>query len=252
MNCGLGIAGTAPGNRRPPSAELSDCRLNTEWRPDDCSLPPRAGAGQLCETNPISDGPGTPQHSSTPLFRHSRPRLIVPNKANFTPGRCRAGTPNLRRAEGAIVPNKPNFGSWPMGPWDRLYKQSQFRTTGGSCETNPIRAGRRGRDPAGQKMRNKPNLQGSAAVRTGPIAQNEPNFRPAGRLGTPDGAKQSQLAEANRVKQSQFPFVRSRGSVRFRSHAGVGGFRFPLAGVGRSGYDGGKTVNREALCSGGE
>jgi hypothetical protein len=38
----LQIAGTAPGNRRPPSAELSDCGLSTNLRRDAlCHLPPR-------------------------------------------------------------------------------------------------------------------------------------------------------------------------------------------------------------------
>jgi hypothetical protein len=40
MNSGLRISGTAPGNRRPPLAELSDCGL--------------------CKTNPIPDRRDTP------------------------------------------------------------------------------------------------------------------------------------------------------------------------------------------------
>ena len=55
-----------------------------------------------------------------------------------------------------------------------------------------------------------------------------------------------------RAKQSHFPSVRSIGSVTRRPHAGSGGFRFPLAIVSRSGYDGDEMVNREALCSSGE
>jgi hypothetical protein len=120
MNCGLQISGTAPGNRRPPSAELSDCGLNEELRRDRpawAGIPRRRGRlykqtqfevfrsneGRPCEqTNPIS-GSRTDTR---------RPNCAKQTQFGQEPFRgqvlCRQGVA-MHRAQGEPPQNKANF-----------------------------------------------------------------------------------------------------------------------------------------------
>ncbi len=126
-HCGLRISGTAPGNRRPPSAELSYCGLGDRpsasslFRPTAPNKPDFGQSGQkprgrLCKTKPISGGhpamgaerwvaPGaagrerakqtqflagkTSHHSNIPPFPYSNPVPIVQNKANLANSQTR-------------------------------------------------------------------------------------------------------------------------------------------------------------------
>jgi len=56
LDFGLRSAGTAPGNRHPPSAELSDWGLGTDLRRDGLCGPP--GQEPVVQTNPIWPAPG--------------------------------------------------------------------------------------------------------------------------------------------------------------------------------------------------
>jgi len=89
---------------------------------------------------------------------------IARNKANFTPGRCRARTPNPRRAEGLSCETNPISRRGRMG-----------RGMGGlSCETNPISPV--GPAPGGPNAQNKPNLE-SQMCKTNPISPVGPGPR---------------------------------------------------------------------------
>ena len=90
----LRIAGTAPGNWRPPSAELSDWGL---WIGTDLPHPPETG--RLCRTKPMSA---------------CRPRLLRAKCAKQT----QSGAP--------IVRNKPNFAGQPGPQRAKRAKQTQF------------------------------------------------------------------------------------------------------------------------------
>jgi hypothetical protein len=146
-------------------------------------------------------------------------RLCVRNKANWPPGRCRARTPNPRRAEGQpcetkpirrrIVRNEPNSRRRRVGRGSR--------DAGQSCKTKPIRW---------QIMRNEPN---SAQPREGPgepKMRNEPN---PGRCG---------CGEPPLCQYSIIPAFQSSGVGRganVRNEANFGGsFKFEVSRRARS------------------
>jgi hypothetical protein len=165
----LRISGTEPGNRRPPSAELSNCGLKTDLlREAPCALPAQGPNGpprdEMARNRPNWAGRGRPgawgmrgvvdkQTQSLPLCRlgdqHSRESKSCETKPNLG-----ALGVSGERCRGPCT-NKPNLAGRPLRPAalgraDRWYKQTQFRrvATGLTVQTNPIypcRMGRRGR-----------------------------------------------------------------------------------------------------------
>ena len=120
MNCGFRISGTALGNRRPPSAELSDCGLKTGLQRDRpaCGLRPRTrgpvvqtnpiGRSELCQTNPIYPpaalGPAGPIARNKANFRWDQMRQTNPISSLWAArgkGRqgCQAGAAGPKRAK---------------------------------------------------------------------------------------------------------------------------------------------------------
>jgi len=66
MDCGFRISGTVPGNRRPPSAGLSDCGLGTDlWRDACC---PRS----ILQNEPNFGEPGWDRRTN---LRQTKPNL---------------------------------------------------------------------------------------------------------------------------------------------------------------------------------
>ena len=108
MNIGFRIAGTAPGNWHPPSAELSDCGLNTESRRETCvQLAAPTPAGRPCKTKAISGcwpgaGCTNKANSGPPAGRDlgTRDVGLLYKQTQFLPaGKSvgQAGTPNAVR-----------------------------------------------------------------------------------------------------------------------------------------------------------
>jgi len=154
--------------------------------PDGTRPEGRGTQGQSCETKPIcwvdrakrTQFPAAeiPHHSHIPLFQRSNPMPIVRNKANCPLGRCRARTPNPRRAERLLCETKPISGR--PGPRECPIVRNEANL--------PRRIG---------NGRGRPGLGGPAGDRlceTNPISAT----MPIGRSAFPGGgcAKQSQWA----------------------------------------------------------
>jgi hypothetical protein len=174
----LRISGTAPGNRHPPSAELSDCGSGTELRPDARPAACRLGPAQADRAK----------------------------RTQFVPRRRKRGQPGGHETPpppGTNVRNGPNFRRRRLGRGPRdagrgvSYKQSQFAADGWgrpsprppvltlppmgrqTCKTNPIWPV--GRGLGGRNVQNEPNSQrhwegrGRRGERRGANVRNEPN-----------------------------------------------------------------------------
>jgi hypothetical protein len=174
MNCGLQISGTAPGNRRPPSAELSDCGLNEELRRDhpawagiprrrgrlsnkpnlECSAAMREALVnkriQFREVGPIPGGPTAPNKpnflvpegradralplAGNALRRHYEPPCCA-KQTQFRP-LCRSGD---RRSQGPIVRSEADFPRTATGR-DRQGVHAAGRTSGANKPNLPAGA----------------------------------------------------------------------------------------------------------------
>jgi hypothetical protein len=149
------LSGTAPGNRRPPSAELSDCGLRQ-------TNPSPGGVGHTSLTAPPEAAAQT-----KPIARSGAPRRCPPEHEE---GQCLGG-------KGVMVnstfdrprQNKANSRQRRVGRGRRGVDTRQM------CKTNPIRpvGGRPG--PGGPTVRNKAKL-GQSGVSRGRTV------RPEGRL----------------------------------------------------------------------
>jgi hypothetical protein len=188
----LQISGTAPGNRRPPSAELSDCGLKTGFR--------RARPAR--DLRPLASGPrgaGGTNKANSPLDQHEGdgpPRPLLPGQSCETkPISARAelelslfrkksyviSTHLSRRAKQSQFP-AGGTGPGGRGAQGKYAKQTQFPAT-------PAGAGSQGRGTRGKYAKRTQSPRRDRAVLPR-LSTRRPRPRQA------DCAKESQLPTA--------------------------------------------------------
>jgi hypothetical protein len=229
----LRISGTAPGNRHPPSAQLSDGGWRIEWRvaaePPSLRLPPCAGAGRLYKQTQFGAAPppGGCEDAKHAQFAATSWKAGPPGgeecETNPIPGddgRVQArGT-----AVGPVVQTKPIYPDVPGRPSPRPEALTLPPVTGAMARSkaNSVRESRESsafwdKSYAGLDMHAKQSqfpagcaLAGDRLCETNPISADAVWDGAAGAWDMGQSYKQSQLGEpgggqpgADCAKQSQ-------------------------------------------------